>query len=356
MSVITLLLCLGGATQESRSGQGDTNRVIRKLSAEELFRKLSPSVFVVKTLDPADPPGKQGSAVVIGPNLLVTNFHVVEDAARVVVLHNGMTWTVKHVSFDREHDLALLDVDGVAAPAVVPRFSDLAVGERVYAIGAPEGLELSLSEGMISGLRQAEGEIQTTAPISPGSSGGGLFDATGRLVGVTTASVTEGQNLNFAVPSKWVALLWSRAVPGSESNQDSEMDFSWRRPFNDVPCLFNEMDEGYAKEDLSAGQYGSAIDHFELILDCDTENEPAWRDLGFAYLGLRQFAKAIGAEQQALDLKSRDLDAWLYLGMAESDLGDCPGALKAYRKLKELAPTSAASLAQYSETCNLTAY
>jgi len=90
--------------------------------------------------------------------------------------------------------------------------SSLAVGERVYAIGAPEGLELTLSEGVISGLRDFDGAhvIQTSAPVSPGSSGGGLFDAHGHLIGITTFSMKEGQNLNFALPTEWVDALVKR--------------------------------------------------------------------------------------------------------------------------------------------------
>ena len=87
--------------------------------------------------------------------------------------------------------------------------SSLAVGERVYAIGAPEGLELTLSEGVISGLRESGGGcvIQTSAAISPGSSVGGLSDTEGRLIGITTFSLKEGQNLNFALPTEWVQTL-----------------------------------------------------------------------------------------------------------------------------------------------------
>jgi S1-C subfamily serine protease len=83
------------------------------------------------------------------------------------------------------------------------------VGERVYAIGAPEGLELTISEGLVSGLREYENVrvIQTSAAISHGSSGGGLFDVNGRLIGITTFSLKEGQNLNFALPGEWIQAL-----------------------------------------------------------------------------------------------------------------------------------------------------
>ena len=81
------------------------------------------------------------------------------------------------------------------------------IGAKVYAIGSPKGLEASLSEGIISGRREVAEEmwhLQTTTPISPGSSGGPLLDSTGQVVGVTTAGLRGGQNLNFAIPASQV--------------------------------------------------------------------------------------------------------------------------------------------------------
>jgi len=101
----------------------------------------------------------------------------------------------------------------------------LQTGEHVFTIGAPKGLELSLSEGIISRLEAAEigdagvklprtvTRIQTTAPISPGSSGGALFDRQGALVGITTSSVRDGQNLNFALPVGDALLLLNFSRP-----------------------------------------------------------------------------------------------------------------------------------------------
>ena len=104
--------------------------------------------------------------------------------------------------------------DGVKVPvAAVAKVETLKVGQRVYAIGSPTGLELTLSEGLISALRaNAQGQlptIQTSAAISPGSSGGGLFDAEARLIGVTV-SVAKGENLGFAYPAEWLAELPQR--------------------------------------------------------------------------------------------------------------------------------------------------
>jgi S1-C subfamily serine protease len=86
----------------------------------------------------------------------------------------------------------------------IRQFSSLKVGERVYSVGAPSGLERTLGEGIISGLRSSKKDrfVQTTAPISPGSSGGGLFDSSGNLIGVTTFLVKEAQSINFAIAAE----------------------------------------------------------------------------------------------------------------------------------------------------------
>ena len=95
--------------------------------------------------------------------------------------------------------------------------ADVRTGQRVYAIGAPLGLELTISEGIVSSLREVENGkvIQTTAPVSPGSSGGGLFNAEGQLIGIVTFQTRSGQNLNFAVPADWISEMRARAPGGT---------------------------------------------------------------------------------------------------------------------------------------------
>lgn len=147
-----------------------------------------------------------------GDGLLLTNHHVIERAARVFVkTHDGGIYTVKGIlSEDSKHDLVLLAVEGhnfVALQIEVTK--QVHPGEKVFAIGSPFGLESTLSDGIISGVRETEGNqiIQTTAPISPGSSGGALLNAEGKVVGVTSSSFEKGQNLNFAMPSAYIRPL-----------------------------------------------------------------------------------------------------------------------------------------------------
>ena len=98
----------------------------------------------------------------------------------------------------RSRNLRLRPIAGIRP------FDNLEIGETVYAIGNPQRLELTVSDGLLSGKRAA-GElrlVQTTAPISPGSSGGGLFDSRGNLVGITTSTRRDAQNINFAIPAE----------------------------------------------------------------------------------------------------------------------------------------------------------
>jgi Trypsin-like peptidase domain len=136
---------------------------------------------------------------------IVTNCHVVQGQFVVTVKRNGASEEAFVIYCDLEKDIAVITAKGDLPSVRTRPAAALAVGEQVYAVGAPQGLELSVSEGIVGQLRQASGGliIQTTAAISAGSSGGGLFDAQGRLIGVTTMQFKDGQNLNFAMPVEW---------------------------------------------------------------------------------------------------------------------------------------------------------
>ncbi len=168
--------------------------------------------------DAADRRLKQGSAVVIGPEQVVTNCHVVNGGQRIAVKAGADSRPASIAVADEEFDLCKLDVPGLEAPAVdIASVAEVRTGQRVYAIGAPLGLELTISEGIVSSLREVENGkvIQTTAPVSPGSSGGGLFDAEGRLIGIVTFQTRSGQNLNFAVPADWISEMRARGPGGA---------------------------------------------------------------------------------------------------------------------------------------------
>ena len=186
------------------------------LSAEQLFERLSPSIWTVHTLDADQKPLALGSAVVVGPGSLVTNCHVLRKARSVSVGQENVSYgaTLEHA--DPERDLCMLKVRNFTAPAVtIVGPEEVKVGARVYAIGSPRGMEQTISDGLLSGIRRTEDgdftALQVTVPISPGSSGGGLFDARGRLLGIMTFQLRDAQNLNFALPASWIAQVPQRS-------------------------------------------------------------------------------------------------------------------------------------------------
>ncbi len=179
---------------------------LAKPTLVELFTKLSPSVVRIVTLNIK---GKKreftglGSAVAIRPDLVLTNCHVLDDSNTVGTSVNKQTLLFDVIGGDKNRDLCLMRPERAMRSISSTRsFHTLRVGEKVFTIGSPEGLENTISEGIISGLRRDKGirYIQTSAAIAPGSSGGGLFDENGALIGITTFRIGEGGgNLNFAV-------------------------------------------------------------------------------------------------------------------------------------------------------------
>lgn len=185
------------------------------LEPDALFSKVSGSVWAVRTFDAQERPLRAGSAVVIAPGRLVTNCHVLAKAGSFVVKQDNVTYGATLEFPDPARDLCQIKVANFAAPPVVLAPAGSArVGQRVYAIGNPRGLENTLSEGILSGLRGGETEarlLQTTAAVSAGSSGGGLFDAEGRLLGITSFAARDGGSLNFAIPVEFLHELPARA-------------------------------------------------------------------------------------------------------------------------------------------------
>jgi serine protease Do len=182
---------------------------------EEVFAAVSGSVAKVMVQDSAGNTISSGSGVVIGSGIVITNCHVVQRASSVTVKLGPETYDGTLVQADEEFDLCRLSVTGLnARPVNIGSVANLRVGQKVLAIGSPYGLENTLSEGLVSALREVPGGtmIQTSAPISPGSSGGGLFDMTGTLVGINTFQHRYGQNLNFAVPADWINQMYSRSA------------------------------------------------------------------------------------------------------------------------------------------------
>jgi S1-C subfamily serine protease len=169
------------------------------LSTREVFDKVSGSVYVVKAQH------KMGSAVAVSDRELLTNCHVVDESPNVTIGRDKKEQNATVVSMNVGADRCVLRAENkLPAWVKVRPYDDIKVGERAITVGTPQGLELTVAEGLVSSKRTYKGSrlVQTSAPISHGSSGGGLFDARGELLGITTFYFAGGQNLNFAVAAE----------------------------------------------------------------------------------------------------------------------------------------------------------
>ncbi len=180
------------------------------LDGPRLFALVSPSVLVVETFDKRGAKMKQGSAVSLDRNTAITNWHVISKAASIKILKGKDRFDATLDAVLENRDLARIRTTAELTPAPLAEGIPN-IGEATFALGAPFGFELTISEGILSGKREDETEkteyLQTTAAISAGSSGGGLFNSRGELIGITTMQVRPAQNLNFALPSSYVVEL-----------------------------------------------------------------------------------------------------------------------------------------------------
>lgn len=155
--------------------------------------------------------------VVDSQGLILTNYHIIAKASYLgVKIKSGQEYNnVYIINYDPVKDIALIKIDAKGLRAVKLGDSDkVKVGEKAIAIGNPLGLENSVSDGLISAIRQTnEGfkVFQISVPLSAGSSGGPLFNLKGEVIGITTASYTQGQNVNFALPINYAKKFLGKA-------------------------------------------------------------------------------------------------------------------------------------------------
>ncbi len=288
------------------------------LSPEELFQRAAPAVVRLLVMDRNSNPIGFGSGFFVSPDgLLVTNYHVIEQAESAEVwLSNNARFDVDGIAaLDTEYDLALLRVAGTDLPFLrLSAAEPPAVGTRVFAIGNPHGLTSTLSNGLISALRRdAETVVllQTNAAISPGSSGGPLLTENGSVVGVTTAYLAGGQNLNFAVTASRVLELISTQhellALGSARTPQSRTVGQRRAP-EQLPAPTLTLHEAASSGDLLEIEANLYRDDMDVNIDVRDEHGRT----PLSYAAAQGFPKAISLLLEAgADVNARD-----YVGSA----------------------------------------
>ena len=213
LPIVILLACFFSlSAQTSQPATG-------KLDATVIYERAIVSVVQITTANSSGQVFSSSGVIVRSDGVIATNFHVIADAVSAQVkLRTGDIYDdVAILETDERKDLALLQIKAMSLPALTLSDSDaVKVGQTIYALGAPRGLEGTLSPGIVSSIRPgAEVDqslagfrvIQFTAPISPGNSGGPLLDETAKVTGLAFITRVDGQNLNFAVPANYLAPL-----------------------------------------------------------------------------------------------------------------------------------------------------
>ncbi len=263
----------------------------------ETLSKLQQAVFKI-TSERGSGTIQVGSAVLVAENKLVTNCHVLSWAKKIHVLRDGERWLATLVAADKEHDLCLLSAPGVAfAPVNISQ--QLAIGQEVHAAGFPGGGNFNVSCGAVRALHDYDSAkvIQTNANFIPGSSGGGLFDNDGNLVGILTFRAVSGGDFHFVMPASWVESLLSRADSNDQRNAGST-PFYQRNPSSQpffLQAAYYESQQNWAGL-LDIAQRWSS----ERGADAES-----WMAVGKACTALNKKDQAISAFQTVLALDAQ---------------------------------------------------
>ena len=296
----------------------------------ELVKRIKPSAVAIETFDAKGNTVSRGSGFFVAADRIVTNRHVIERSNRVEIhLLDGRKFIVKGVlAVDGEGDLAMLQVD-VPAAAAVPLPINRSVpqeGESIVVVGNPFGLEGSVSNGIVSAVREISGYgkiIQITAPISPGSSGSPVVNMGGQVIGIATLQAAEGQSLNFAVPSERILQLKVNDLRSVSSLTAETLN-------NKRAAAQSLYSQGVAL--LSRDDFARAVGFFEKAVEMDPNYPEAWYQLGFTYGVLGRHADALKASKLAAKMRPDWAQAYVNIGASSFALGQYKDAVDAYRQ------------------------
>ena len=293
-------------------------------TAEQIAEKaLAATVYLEMT-------GRNGKTLGIGSgffvrqNLIATNFHVVEGAAKGTAKQVGKyaKYSIDGVfATDQKNDLAILKVTAFRGEPLPLGDSDtVKIGETVYVAGNPKRLEGTFSDGIISSIRGSASRklLQMTAPMSPGSSGGPALNGKGEVIGVSFATIEGGQNLNFAIPSNYLKSLLKRLVPAKPYQQEVQTT-------------------------ADAVELVAAIADYDKSIRLEPDYADDYVNRGHLKSQLSQYFGAIADYSRAIRLKPDYANAYYYRGKAKHDLGKYSGAIADYSKSIRLKPNYAAA-------------
>lgn len=308
-----------------------------------LVKKVQPAVLTIVTYDINQNVSDLGSGFFINNRgHLITNYHVLKGAyAAEVKTYDGKQYPIELVIAENEA------ADLIKVRAAIPfepihwvtvTEAEPAIGERILVVGSPLGLEQTVSEGIVSAVRELPvvGKVfQLSAPISPGSSGSPVVNMKGQVVGVVSFQATAGQNLNFAVSSKGVLNL--------KQNKNLKSLSEWTYDINKrTPGLAKQLCKDGFNFSIR-GEFKEAILYYKEATEKSPDDTVAWYGLGSCYDGLDKPEEAIAAYQQAIRIDPGNAAGYYNLGRYYQKRGRYEEAIDSYKKATQKDPDHAPS-------------
>jgi len=316
-------------------------------SLPSLIKRIKPSTVIIFVYDDKGEFLKLGSGFFISQNGdVITNYHVLQGASSAETkTADEKTYPITYiVAGDEQNDIIRLSVN-IPSQYVYPLSLSKTipeVGERIIVYGSPLGLENTVSDGIVSAIRDIPDYgriIQITAPISPGSSGSPVLNMKGEVIGIATFQIIEGQNLNFAIPSERIASL---------NLMEEEKTFTTEELFEQEEKEKKDSDYAYEAADkalyfIDKEEYAKALPYLEIAIKTDIPSlkEYLYLAIGLCNNELGNYTKAIEAYKQAIRIDPDLADAYYNLGLAYNELGFYKDAIEAYKQAIRINPDDA---------------
>ncbi|RPJ16464.1 MAG: serine protease [Desulfobacteraceae bacterium] len=328
---------------------------IHALTPEQILDKTRDAIVVVKTFDGKGRFKIQGSGVIISSGKIATSCRILEGGVSYNVYKGKQVVPATIYAEDRDREICILNAKGVTGkPAQFGKTSAIRIGTPLYAVGAPDGLTPSLSDGIVAKLRGGHPPfIQTTAAVYSGSTGGGLFDGEGRLVGLTTLYTESGQNFSFAIPVEWIG----ETKPGRKIPFGARNRIEWLKKaislqkFKDWHNLLDhslswtksEPQNAEARYTLGIAHgnlksYDDAINAFRQAVRINPKHAEAWNNLGDAYRKINRYSDAAECFRRALRIDPKYAEPWNNLGVAYGELQRHDDAVEVLRQALRIDP------------------
>ena len=302
-----------------------------------IVKRIQPSIVSIVVFNREGKEAGQGSGFFINPEGdVVTSRHVLEGAYRAgAITSDGKGYAVKEVlAEDSDGDLIRisLDLEGAKVKPLSVSSTFPETGERVLIIGTPLGLEKTVSDGIVSAVREVPvfGRIiQMTAPISPGSSGSPVVNMKGEVIGLVTFFIISGQNLNFAIPAERILKLISGKGESLSEREDRRSD----EVRSSVEGLY-----ATGLRYLWVEEYDKALAHFLEVVKQNPNHAEAFFQIGYCLGKLGKYPQAIESYQQALRIKPDDVDTHNNLCVALGMAGRYAEAITSCQKALQINP------------------